>query len=203
MTGSLLCVGDLNADITITTTTDIRDGSDTSGTVRLTGGGSAANVAVAAVHEGVATRFAGVVGADLLGRVMVDELAGLGVDVRAVRRADASSRAIAALVGPGGDRSMISDLSTAMVMSADDVDAAWFDGVDWLHLTGYSYFPAEGPALLRRAVDVARQRRIPWSFDPSSAEMLRSECRGRDLAADLRGAEVMFPNHDEAIAMTG
>ena len=41
----LLCIGDLNADITITSDERIASGSDTHGQVALAGGGSAANVA--------------------------------------------------------------------------------------------------------------------------------------------------------------
>lgn len=198
--GRLLCIGDLNADITIAAESEVAPGSDTSGVVRLAAGGSAANVAAVAA-AGVRSRFAGVVGDDLLGQMLTDELAGHGVEVRAVVRPGSSSRAIAALISPNGDRSMVSDLATATVLGVDDIDHRWFDGVDWLHLTAYTWFPHGGPEVMARVAAVASERGIPWSIDPSSAQMLRTRSVGAATEA-FRGASVMFPNDDEATALT-
>lgn len=199
----LLCVGDLNADIAITPAGHIVAGGDTPGSVRLTGGGSASNVAAEAARLGVATRFAGVVGDDVLGRVLVDELAGRGVDVRAVVRAGASSRSIAALIDGDGDRSMVSDLATSTVLMPADVDADWFDDTSWLHLTAYTWFPDDGPVVWSRLLGHATDRVMPWSVDPSSARML-TDRRGPDAAAAaFEGAAVVFPSHDEATVLTG
>ncbi len=199
----LLCVGDLNADITVTAHADVVPGSDTPGTVTLSGGGSAANVAAWAGESGCATRFAGVVGDDPLGDYLVAELAGHAVDVVAVRRAGVTSRAIAALVGGDGNRSMVSDLDTATVMLPDDVATSWFDDVSWLHLTAYSYFPATGRATFRVLADMATERSIPWSIDPSSSHMLASECELDEVRHAFTGAAVMVPNHDEAALLSG
>lgn len=199
----LLCIGDLNADITIAAESEILPGSDTPGVVGLAAGGAAANVAAVAATMGVATRFVGVVGDDLLGSLLTNELERHGVDVRPVVRAGASSRSVAAMIAPNGDRSMVSDLASATVLRADDIDPRCFDDVDWLHLTAYSWFPAGGDAVVARLVDLASQRGIAWSIDPSSAQMLGSP---RPISAALTafdGATVMFPNHDEAAALTG
>ncbi len=50
--GRLLCIGDLNVDLAITLRHELANGSDTDGTVEMTGGGSAANVAAWAVSIG-------------------------------------------------------------------------------------------------------------------------------------------------------
>lgn len=197
----LLCIGDLNADIAITA--DVAPGSDTAGAVELAAGGSAANVAAGVARRNVSTRFVGVVGDDLLGTFLVDELAGHGVEVQPIRRSGTSSRAIAALVGSTGDRSMVSDLSTATVLAAADVDPAWFDDVDWLHLTAYSWFPEGGSQVLASLIKLATERSIPWSIDPSSAQMLTT---GRSVHSALEaftGAAVLFPSEDEAEVLTG
>ena len=202
----LLCIGDLNADISITTDSAIAVGSDTPGTVRLTGGGSAANVAAWASRANapaIHTRFVGVIGDDLIGRFLVDELAGHGVEAFPVVRDRASSRSVAALVGADGDRSMVSDLSTDTVLGATDLVPGWFDDVDWLHLTAYTWFPSNGPEVVAALVALARERSIPWSIDPSSAQMFagdRSPVQARDAFA---GASLLFPNHDEASLLSG
>ncbi len=201
----LLCIGDLNADITITADDRIASGSDTPGRVVLAGGGSAANVAAGAVatSDDVTARFVGVVGDDLIGSILVDELSGRGVEVRPVVRPATASRSIAALVDSAGDRSMVSDLSTATVLRLADVELGWFDGVDWLHLTAYSWFPSGGPDVFDALIAAATERSIPWSVDPSSAQMLRSTRPVSHALTAFDGASVMFPSHDEAAALTG
>ena len=203
MPGRLLCVGDLNADVTITPSGEISVGSDTPGTVVMSGGGSAANVSAWAAEAGCAARFAGVVGADPLGDFLVDELTGHGVEVSAVRRLGCSSRAIAAIVEADGNRSMVSALDPATVLAGDDIADAWFDGVDWLHLTAYTYLQPGGRSTFARIVECATERTLPWSVDPSSAEMLASQCRRDDVVGAITGASILFPNQDEAAWLAG
>ncbi len=200
--GRLLCVGDLNVDVTIAAGSPVAVGSDTAGSVALDGGGAAANVAAAFSQAGGTARFVGVVGDDLLGRFLVDELSEHGVEVWPVVRRGAKSRAIAALIAPGGDRSMVSDLATATVMRVDDVDPGWFADVDWLHLTAYSWFPVGGGAVVDRLVGLANERGVRWSVDPSSARMLADRSRNDALDA-FRSASTLFPNHDEAAVLAG
>jgi sugar/nucleoside kinase (ribokinase family) len=199
VTRRLLCVGDLNADITVTAESGISVGSDTPGAVVMSGGGSAANVAAWAAAAGLSARFAGVVGDDPLGDFLVDELGGHDVEVRAIRRPGVASRAIAAIVEADGNRSMVSALDPATVLRGSDVTSAWFDGVDWVHLTAYTYLQPAGRSTFARLVEHVVDRAIPWSVDPSSAEMLATRCRRDDVAEAFGGASILFPNEDEAM----
>ena len=203
MTRRLLCVGDLNADVTVTVEGGISVGSDTPGTVVMSGGGSVANVAAWAAQAGLAARFAGVVGDDPLGDFLVDELAGHGVEVRVTRRAGVASRAIAAIVEADGNRSMVSALDPATVLVGDDIVSSWFDDVDWVHLTAYTYLQPAGRATFAQLVATIESRSIPWSVDPSSAEMLASQCRREDVATAFGGASILFPSEDEAGWLAG
>lgn len=203
MTARLLCVGDLNADITVAAPYGITEGSDTAGTVAMSGGGSAANVAAWAAACGCPTRFVGVVGADPLGDFLTDELAAHDVEVRAIGRAETASRAIAAIVGGDGNRSMVSALDPATVLAPSDVDPHWFDDVDWLHLTGYTYLQPAGRETFRGLIAMSADAGIPWSIDPSSAAMLAGAGRRDDVVDAFAGAAVMFPSHDEAAWLAG
>jgi len=198
MTRRLLCIGDLNADVTVTAAGGISVGSDTPGTVLMSGGGSAANVAAWAAEAGSETRFVGVIGDDPLGDFLVDELAGHGVEVCSIRRPGVASRAIAAIVEADGNRSMVSALDPATVLDDDDVRTSWFDDVDWVHLTAYTYLQPAGRSAFARVIEHVSERSIPWSVDPSSAEMLASQCRREEASAAFAGASVLFPNEDEA-----
>ncbi|MCH9834390.1 carbohydrate kinase family protein [bacterium] len=194
----LLCVGDLNADVTVSVEGGISVGSDTPGTVVMSGGGSAANVAAWAAEAGSAARFVGVVGSDPLGSFLIDDLAGHGVEVYVTRRHDAATRAIAAIVEADGNRSMVSALDPATVLASDDIASSWFDDVDWVHLTAYTYLQPAGRETFAQLVATIESLSIPWSVDPSSAQMLASRCRREDVATAFDGASILFPNTDEA-----
>lgn len=200
---TLLCVGDLGLDLTITASHAVALGSDTSGTIQMHGGGSAANVAAWAARAGLASRFIGAVGDDPTADFLVDELLTHGVDVRPIRRAKSRSRAIAVLVGEDGNRSLISDQDTTVTPGLDDYDPGWFEGIDWLHLTGYTYIAFHSRALFGHLTREATARSIPYSIDPSAAQLLRTNCHRSDVLDAFRGARILFPSHDEAEYLTG
>lgn len=201
----LLCVGDLNADITIEPLSDIVVGSDTPGLVQLSPGGSAANVAAWATvppEMQVASRFVGVVGDDLLGQMLTDDLALRGVDALVTVRPGVATRSIAALISPNGDRSMVSDPTAVGVLSVDDISTAWFRDVEWLHLTGYTFFNEHSRTAFTQLISEASAHNVPWSFDPSSAVMIE-QAGAESIRAATNGADIAFPNHDEATALSG
>ena len=199
----LLCVGDLNLDITVTIRDRLAIGSDTAGTVELHGGGSAANVAVWAARSGAAVRFIGVIGDDATGTFLVEELGAHGVDVNVIRRGSTRTRSIAAIVDADGERSLVSDLDSLLYPSIDDFDPEWLDRTDWMHLTGYTYIAEHSRGLFAHITAEARRRGIRYSIDPSAAQLLRSNCN-RDAVIDaFTGASVLFPNHDEATYLSG
>ena len=203
MTARLLCIGDLNLDLTILPGAPVAAGSDTSGVVRLDGGGSAANVAAGAAATGVPTRFVGVVGDDLLGSFLVGELAGHGVDVIPVVRTGTSSRSIAVIVGPDGDRSMVSDLGTTVALGVGDVDPAWFTDVSWLHLTAYTWFAAHSAGVWDMLRQLAAEHDVAVSIDPSSAQMLTERSTPADARRAFSGATLLTPSLDEAAWLSG
>ena len=81
--------------------------------------------------------------------------------------------------------------------------ASWFDDVDWVHLTAYTYLQSAGRTTFAQLIAAAAERSIPWSVDPSSAEMLASQCRREEAGTAFEGASVLFPNQDEAGWLAG
>lgn len=200
---TLLCVGDLNLDLVITPEVPIATGSDVAGAISMSAGGSAANVAawaVAASQRAVDVRFIGTVGDDATGPLLAADLATAGVDARLVVRGGARSRTVAVIVDGSGNRSMISDLDPRIALRQDDLadPATVLAGVDHLHLTGYSFVSADTRPLFLDLVARATAAGIPWSVDPSSAELLRACCPPAEARAAFAGAAVVFPSHDEA-----
>lgn len=199
----LLCVGDLSLDVTITFGDQLAYGSDTSGAIAIHGGGSAANVAAWATRAGAQTRFVGAVGDDRAADFLVEDLRDAGVKVRAIRRARARSGAIAALIGTDGERSLISDHETSVAPTVDDYDPGWFDGIEWLHLTAYTYITERSRELFRHLCAEAAARSVPRSVDPSAAHLLRTTCDLEDVRDAFCGATALFPSRDEAAYLSG
>ena len=210
---TLLCVGDLNLDLVITPEVAIATGSDVAGSISMSAGGSAANVAAWAVRaasearreQSVAVRFVGTVGDDATGRFLVDDLVRAGVDVQAIVRTGARSRTVAVIVDTSGNRSIVSDLDPQIALRADDAATveSLLDGVDWLHLTGYTFITEVSRPLFLRTIAAAARAGVPWSIDPSSAELLRARCTLAEVRAAFSGATALFPSHDEAAYLVG
>ncbi|WP_051897898.1 carbohydrate kinase family protein [Sciscionella sediminilitoris] len=113
-------------------------------------GGMGANAAFAAARLGAEARFAGVLGADPLSAAFLEELGRAGVDTSWTARDGELTTAIV-LVGPDGDRSIISQddaITEAHLRQVLDR----MSGGDLLYLDGYR-FPWAA-ALVRAAPDV-------------------------------------------------
>jgi sugar/nucleoside kinase (ribokinase family) len=161
----VLCVvGDLVEDVVVHPVAPPARGTDTAAVVTRTRGGSAANVAVAAVAAGCPARFVGRIGDDAAGAVVESSLAAAGVDVR-VQRAGRTG-CIVVIVEPGGERTMLPDRGAAAELGA--VDATWLDGVTWLHVPAYSLCAEPIGTSTLGAIDVVRAAGGRLSLDVSS-----------------------------------
>ena len=192
----LVVIGDLVADLIVLGGAALERGTDNPAEVRLTRGGSAANVAAAAAPRHP-SRFIGRVGDDTLGHALVGELAAAAVDVKVQRGGRTGS--IVVLVDAVGERTMITDRGAAAELGP--IQPEWLAGADWVHLPLYGFAStgsrrAVTDAAARAAADGARV-----SLDLSSVATLR-ELGGADLRrilAEVR-PDVVFANEEEARA---
>jgi len=195
----VLVIGDVINDIVAKTAAPLVAGADNPAVIRATPGGSAANQAAWMARLGLSVVFAGRVGAEDAA-FHRRELARLGVEPRLAADESAATGAIVVLVGPDGERTMITDRGANLRLRPDDVPAALLDGVALLHLTGYSFF-APGPRAVALGLIAAASRRgVPVTVDPGSAAFLRQLAPGAFLAW-TKGAVVCFPNRDEAAVL--
>jgi sugar/nucleoside kinase (ribokinase family) len=161
----VLCVvGDLVEDVVVHPVAPPARGTDTAAVVTRTRGGSAANVAAAAVAAGCAARFVGRVGDDAAGASVVASLADVGVDVK-VQRAGRTG-CIVVIVEPGGERTMLPDRGAAAELGA--IDGSWLDGVTWLHVPAYSLCAEPIGTSTLGAIDVVGAAGGRLSLDVSS-----------------------------------
>jgi sugar/nucleoside kinase (ribokinase family) len=196
----LLVVGDVVDDVIVRPRGATSVASDTEAQIERHPGGSGANVAAWAGSAGADVCFVGRTGAADVRR-HADSLAACGVDARIVAAPARHTAALVALVDAAGERTMYVDRGANALLSAVDVDDAWDEGIGWLHLTGYSFFCSESRPAALDLLERAQRCGVPVSVDPSSAGFL--ERSGRAFLDWVAGAELLLPNLDEALVLTG
>jgi sugar/nucleoside kinase (ribokinase family) len=191
-------------DVVLTPERAIERGTDVPGRVGIRQGGSAANTARWLGRLGARTQLICAVGRDGAGRSLVEQVRADGVVVRATRVAGQRTGRIGVIVGRDGERSFVADRRAADGLQPDDLQAAWFDGLDLLHLPAYSLLGEPLGLAGRRAVEMARARGALLSLDLASSGPLLA--RGRRAARDLVASvapNVLFATEREAEALLG
>lgn len=194
----IVCVGDIVTDVLAALQGPIAPGSDTPASIRIGGGGQAANTASWLAMAAAPVTLVAAVGDDQAGRDRVTELTAAGVRVAAQVCPGVSTGAIVVLTDHG-DRTMITDRGANLLLSAESVDAALADA-SWLHLSAYTLLGM--PEIGRHALAQARAQGIKVSVDAASAQPLR------DVGAPaflqwVRPTDVLFTNTDEAAVLAG
>jgi sugar/nucleoside kinase (ribokinase family) len=169
-------LGDLVEDVVVRPVATPRHDADVEATVTRHRGGSAANVAVAAVRAGGRGRFVGRVGHDATGAALVAALEADGVEVRVERGGRTGT--VVVVVDPDGARTMCSDRAAAAELSA--VPEPWLDGVAVLHVPLYGLTGGATATTAVRAAATARRRGIPVSVGLASS-VLVERLAGADL----------------------
>ena len=157
----ILVVGDVMDDLVVRPLGPLVPRSDTPAHMERHPGGSGANTAAWLGVLGAEVRFAGRVGlADL--RRHARALEACGVDARLAGDARTPTGSIVVLAH---DRSMFTDRGANLALGRDDLPDDLLEGVDHVHVSGYSLLE-EGP---RSAVlDLVARAGVPWSVDPAS-----------------------------------
>ena len=195
----IVSLGDLLLDVIVRLEQPLAEGADANAVTRLGAGGQAANVAAWIAALGGRSRFVGKRADDEAGAIAAAELERHGVELRGPVVAGRTGTVVS-LVAEDGSRTMASDRGVSPELRAREIDAAWLQGCDHLHLPGYS--------LLRSPVDeaaLAAARLAPRvSVDLSSWSAIRDfgPARFRERLEELR-PDVVFANEDEERILGG
>ena len=190
---SIAVVGDLMVDVVAALPGPLAHGSDTPARISHHQGGSGANVAAWLAAAGAEVAFAGRAGADPLGDAAVAALAGVTLAVE--RDPERPTGTCIVLVHPGGERTMVPDAGANDALELPELPQGAH-----LHLTGYTLLREGSRPAALRALELARERGVPVSVDPSSAAPLATAAGFLDWVA---GAALLLPNADEARVLTG
>jgi ribokinase len=157
---------------------------------RRSGGGSAANVAVALADYDIDTGIVGSVGDDehgLLARRELDEARVDRAGLRVVEDAETSVKYL--LVDDSGEVMVLGNDGANEAIAPEDVDTDYVQSADHVHLT------SQRPDTAAFIADVARDAGVTVSFDPGR------RLAERNFAATLDQTDVLFLNDREALSV--
>lgn len=197
----ILVVGDVVDDILVRPHGATAFASDTDAEIVQQPGGSAANVAAWLGAAGADVAFVGRAGRTGAARHTA-ALQAHGVDARVAADPALPTAAIVLLVDPAGERTMYVDRAANAGLRGTDVPADLWDGLGWLHLSGYSFFDPSVREVVLGLIRRAAAAHVPVSVDPSSAGFL-DQVGPRTFLDWVRGAGLVVPNAAEAQLLTG
>ncbi|MEA9985020.1 MULTISPECIES: carbohydrate kinase family protein [Subtercola] len=197
----VVIVGDVFDDIIVRPSGPIRSDTDTLSSIERRAGGSAANTA--AWLGSLGTRV------DFVGRTNVvdtqrheNSLRDSGVTPHLLGENVLPTGTIVVIVDEHDTRTMLTERGANVDTSPHDVSDELLRAATHLHFTGYTLFsgqPREGfTELIRRAA----QHSVTVSVDPGSSGFIADHGAAAFFDA-VRGADILFPNLDEGIALTG
>jgi sugar/nucleoside kinase (ribokinase family) len=194
----LLVLGDLNPDLILSGENVAPEFGQVERLIegaQLTVGGSGAIVACGAARLGLRTGIVGVVGEDLHGRYMVQELAARGVETGGVIVDPGLQTGLTVVLSRPHDRAILTFPGAISALDAGRVDRARLRGARHVHVASFYLQKALAPGLPELFVD-ARAAGTTTSLDPNWDPRERWD---GGLEALLRLTDVFMPNAEEAM----
>jgi sugar/nucleoside kinase (ribokinase family) len=187
-------LGDLLLDVVVRPAGPLAPDADQRAEIRVGAGGQAANVAAWAAHLGAPARFVGKRGADDAGELVTRELRGHGVEIVGPRE---GRNGVVVSFSADGGRTMASDRGSAPELSAEELEAEWFE-CSTLHLSGYALQREPIASAARRAAELARQNGARVSVDLAAWTAIDDVFRRRLQAL---APDIVFANAAERDAL--
>ncbi|CAN5180091.1 PfkB family carbohydrate kinase [soil metagenome] len=197
----VVMVGDIFDDIIVKPQSPIRPDTDTLAHIERRLGGSAANTAAWLGFLGTLVDFVGRTNMTDTGRHS-KALRESGVTPHLLGESILPTGTIVVIVGVDGTRTMLTERGANAYTSPEDVTDDLLSVASHLHFTGYTVFsgqPHEGFAAL---ITRAHTNGVTVSVDPGSAGFLSDHGAAAFLEA-VGGADILLPNLDEAVVLTG
>ncbi|MEM9047966.1 MAG: PfkB family carbohydrate kinase [Pseudomonadota bacterium] len=200
---SLLVVGQATTDLVFGVDALPRDGlKHQAHALTITGGGMAANAAVAASRLEGTIRFVTRLGTDMIGRATAEALADEGIDVSHIRWSGGLSPVSAVAIDPQGERQLVNFRGADLVQAPGDLSDV--DGPIDAVLTDTRW-----PEGALAALALARGRGVPGvidaepPFDPDLLALASHVAFSRPGLAAYAGTDDIAPGLDAAKALPG
>lgn len=196
----IVVVGDAALDVIARHDKPLPHGGDARAKIRFTGGGSGANTALWLRHLGADTTLLARIGDDPGGRLIKAELEAAGVRCAFAIDPEAPTCCVVVMVDGSGQRSMLADRGANQRFSPEDVSPEVLAVASHLHLSGYVLLDPPSRAAGLAALAAAREAGLTTSVDPQAAAHITDPAAFLD---DVRGVDLLMPNTEELVALTG
>ncbi len=166
-------------------------------------GGSVANTVAGFANLGGSSAYIGKVRDDQLGDIFNHDMESLGVNIMLEPATNGAPTARShVLISEGGQRTMQTYLGACLGLSLADITDATVGSPKALLLEGYVWDIKEGPALAKKAAEIARQNGTAVSLSLSDSYCVE---RHRDAFADFvrNDADIVVADEDEIYALLG
>jgi sugar/nucleoside kinase (ribokinase family) len=194
-------VGDVMLDVIVRPNEAISPTSDTPSRVRVTRGGSGANLAIALRASGCEVTYVGAAGKDGARDIFLDALRAGDVEVH-LESVAAETGTVVALIGDDGQRAMLTDRGANSLLSEGFVLDQLAGDFDHVHVSGYLVLDPSTRQVAIDALRFARDRGRSTSVDVCSVGPLCA--LGPDLFLEAAtNASQLFANEEEALALVG
>ncbi|MBT8092129.1 MAG: adenosine kinase [Gammaproteobacteria bacterium] len=166
-------------------------------------GGSVANTVAGFANLGGSTAYIGKVKADQLGTIFNHDMRSLGVDIRlTAARGGAPTARSHVLITKDGQRTMQTYLGACLELGLADITAETVGAPKAILLEGYVWDIAEGPALARKAAEIARGNGTSIALSLSDSFCVE---RHRDTFVEFvkNDVDIVVADEDEINALLG
>lgn len=166
-------------------------------------GGSVANTVAGFANLGGVAAYIGKVRDDRFGDIFNQDMQSLGVDIRLPQATDGAATARShVLITEDGQRTMRTYLGACLELALADITEATVGRPKLILLEGYVWDIAEGPALAKKAAQIARQNGTAVALSLSDSFCVD---RHRESFADYvrNDADIIVANEDEVNALLG
>ncbi len=197
---SVLCIGQLVADVVVRPVNQIPSSGHVArlNELELVAGGCAANAACVLAKLDVKTYFAGLVGNDRFGEVVLADMAASGVDIEHVMRdSQAPTSAVVVLVDERGERSFLYREGSSERLTAAMIPEALFQQAGFVHVGGAMKLPLlDMHGILSRARQQGCVTSLDTDWDPLGLWM-------DTLRHVLPVVDYLLTNEEEGYMLTG
>ena len=164
-------------------------------------GGSVANTVAGFANLGGSAAYIGKVRKDQLGRIFNHDMKSLGVDIRLRKARDGAPTARShILITEDGQRTMQTYLGACLELGLADISEDTIGAPKAILLEGYVWDIAEGPALARKAVNIAQQNGTTVALSLSDSFCVERH-RGSFEEFVRDGVDIVVADEDEISAL--
>jgi sugar/nucleoside kinase (ribokinase family) len=197
----VVVIGDVMLDVVTRPLLPVAPTSDTPASTRVARGGSGANIAVALARAGAHVTYVGAAGRDAAASIVREDLVREGVHCE-LEEFDGPTGVVVSVVAPDGQRAMITDRGVNTRLTRGHVERVLDAPVAHVHVSGYTVLDAATRDVASAALAAATVALASTSLDVCSVAPLAAVGPARFLAA-AAGADTLFANEEEALALSG